>query len=66
MRERRRIGESMQVELSCPSNTDPGVFATAFTSVFAVFLMVDVVGSVGVLWSVMRKGGGGKGGKESG
>ena len=45
----------MQVELICPSSTTPGSFATIFTSVFAAFLFFDIVGSVGVLWSVLQR-----------
>ena len=45
----------MQLKLACPGGTEPGVFAVVFTSVFAIFLLFDVVGSMSVLWTVMKR-----------
>mgnify|MGYP006089781471 CR=1 FL=1 len=44
----------MELKFACPGSTEPGIFAVVFTSVFAIFLLFDVVGSMSVLWTVMK------------
>lgn len=45
----------MLVELSCPSSSSPSVFTTVFSSLFAVFLLFDILGSIGVLYGVLMR-----------
>lgn len=48
----------MEISDFCPPSSaqqQPGVFAVVFTSIFSVFLLFDIVGSVSVLWSVASR-----------